>query len=174
MPATRLSAVFVSERGELYGSDDRVVYRFDGERWQPTWPFEVPAHFVSLVMRGRDMWGEADGVVYRLLEGAPGPAIVSCAEPLVYLGDASGVHLPSPTERSLPAVRRALSELPATAEAQFVEFSDGYSERIGVAVSTHAVGEALVEHLTTTVRDIQPRLTCFAPAPKPRPPLEAH
>ena len=156
-----IANLFASPRGVLHASDGRTVYRLDASGWTPVAILPPGGTYEQMVMDDQDTIWASSKTVRRL---RPGPAAAppsGCATPFVYLYVASYTN---GTTYTYPATRKALSSFPEVGALGLVEVDDGRRRRLGVTVTSAAQGEALIAHLHQTMKNEDPRLTCFSVA----------
>jgi hypothetical protein len=156
--------LFVSPAGKLHGLQSRTIYRYDEEKWTPiaklAWPMWLAA--VGMDEKGT-LWVEGSNGVARLREQSAADSEQACTTPFVYLYTVSWKN---ETKYSFPTTRKALSTFPEVADLRLVEYFEDV-RTLGVQVKSWAQGEALIAHVTATMKDEHPELICYVPK-KPR------
>ena len=174
---------FASPSGKLHVSNGRDIYRLDGGDWVPVARLsasaadagerlESPSAPSSWTARrsGHRIVIRSTDCVRRPPEhprarkfpsrGSAAAARASCAAPFVYLHEVSGS---TPDNYDFPKTRKALSTFPEVAAVTLIEARDDGSRHVGVKVTSAAQGEALIAHLRGSMKDEDPRLTCYYP-----------
>jgi hypothetical protein len=140
---------------ELKGAERAVVGKL-------AWP--VPLH--RLVRHDGTFWAAGWGTVYKLVPGKDPTVLDECKTPFVYLYDVKPDVEPWYT---FPTTRKALSSFSQAKDISLVELVEG-GRKLGVVVPSLEVGEAVVAHVKSTMKDEKPELLCYQPSsPKVHP-----
>ncbi|MBI5533886.1 MAG: hypothetical protein HY898_14285 [Deltaproteobacteria bacterium] len=176
-----ISLAFTSPKGRLHAASGRTIHRLEGERWVTVARIaEVPVdggakktpEFSAMATDGETFWASNRTSVFRFRPmaaseagGAEAPPLTdggleSCSTPFVYLYE---VSYNTPKNYNFPKTQKALATFPDVAALTLVVFDDFGRTRVGVKVTSPAQGEALLAHLKTSMKDEEPRLSCFDP-----------
>lgn len=163
-PPVDLKVVFVSSGPDrkLHGTDGETVYRLD-DAWTPIARFGgFPGKVTAMAGDGKGLWivrDERAGSV--TIDGAATATAWrdDCETPFVFLYDVAAKNERTYT---FPTTRKALATFAEVGDVTLVETNTDGQRRLGVTVKSKAQGEALVEHLKTTMKDEKPQLLCVA------------
>jgi hypothetical protein len=152
-------SVFLSSERVLHAGDGQSIHRFEGGAWRKVADLQWSFPPGQLAIGGGETWAIADRKLHRL-QPAPSLALAEgCATPFVWLYDVAAISEPSFT---FPTTRKALSSFDQVDQLTLIDFQQGV-RRLGLTVPSREVGEAVIAHLKTTMKDEQPRLICHAP-----------
>lgn len=159
-----IEEIFTSSTHQLHArTTDGTIFRLDADKWIPVAHVALPKkeEIRSTVLDARGLWWATGKQAYQLRSASPSHAPPpTCANWFVHL--LTSEPNANPPNFKYPAVQKQLAGF--ASDLRLVEYA---WVELGVPVTSHDQGAALVEHLRSAP-GLRPKLMCFAPTERPR------